>query len=456
MPERLRTRRFLGRLVLLANFTFSSFLFSGQTQNAWTKPKADIRMEFGIDSAERKFYRPEFKLSWPLGSGSNNRFFIDLDYNQRINSRLQGTIDFWLAIGFEKTLAAGFSIEPSLSHFCRHQTSTDNPYILNLNELVGRLWWTVKNARIGFGAGTYLGGSPGFDSLAIFNLNLPRLLADEISLASEWKWVNFEEILYEAGLFVTLFKGTDLFFRAAKHYRFPATSYLGLRFRSDGALESLLDYFKISAGVYPFYSVYKLTVQGETRIEYFKDEQRRFFLNVDFQSPILNGDGFFAQSWPDRMLYALTAEYERRATDDLRVAWYARYVVDMPADKAEEFQAGLASGIAVRNLPDFDKLDAAVRFELAAGYHFKRGYDLGLKLGINTTRTRAPNIGSEFRCRLDREQQAVEWVLFMDFGREISLRPFIGLKKITFENGPSNHEPFKRQFIAGIAFARWF
>ena len=456
MPEQFRTRPLVGLVVFLANFTLSSFLFSGQTKNVRIKPKGDIRLEFGIDSVERKFYRPEFKLSWPLGSGSNSRLFIDLSYDQRINSRLQGAIDFWLDIGFEKRLAAGFSFEPSLSHFCRHQISTDNPYILNLNEALGRIWWTAKNIRIGFGAGTYLGGSPGFDSLAIFNLNLSRLLVDEISLASEWKWVNFEEILYEAGLFVSLFKGTDLFFRTAKHYRFPVTSYLGLRFRTDGALETLLDYFKISAGAYPFYSLYKLIVQGETKIEYFKDEQRRFLLNVDFQSPILNGDGLFAQWWPDRMLYALTGEYERRATDDLRVAWYARYCIDMPADKAEQFHAGLASGIAVRNQPDFDRLDTPARFELAAGYHFKHGYDLGLKLGINTTRQQALNIGSEFRCRLEPEQRAVEWVLFMDFGREISLRPFIGIKKRAFENEPASHEPFKRQLIAGIAFTSWF
>jgi len=178
------------------SFAFSSLGFSQDDDKAGAKPKGDIRLEFGIDSVERKFYRPEFSLSWPLGSGPNSRFFVDLSYYQRINGRLPGAIDFWLDIGLAKPLAAG--------------------------------------------------------------------------------------------------------------------------------------------------------------------------------------------------------------------------------------------------------------------YHFKPGYDLGLKLGINTTRQQAMNIGSEFHCRLDRERQAVEWILFIDVGRKIPLRPFIGVKKMVIEKAPSAHEPLKRQFIAGIAFSKWF
>jgi hypothetical protein len=153
----------------------------------------------------------------------------------------------------------------------------------------------------------------------------------------------------------------------------------------------------------------------------------------------------------------VSGEYERVVSEDLRIAWYARYFVDMPADKDQKFRSSLASGIAVSNQPDFDKLDSAVRFEIAAGYNFRLTYDLGLKLGINTRSQKAVNIGSDFRCQLDTERQVVEWKAFLDFGREISLRPFIGVRKTTeTDAAPSGYESFKRILIVGIVFFKWF
>jgi len=450
-----------GRLTIVLIFSlrlaFPSFGFSRQKENVRAQATGDIKVEFGIDSGQRKYYRPQFNLAWPLDSGANTRLVFDLSYYERMNSRLQGAIDYWLAFGLERDLASGLKFEARLNHFCRHLTSLENPYILNLNEIFGRLWLTSPNVQAAFGAGTYAGGSPGFDSLAVFNLNVQGFPSDEVSLESEWKWVNFQDILYEAGLFVSLAKGVDLFFRTAKHYRFPPTSYLGFRFRSEGTNERYLDRFMISTGVYPFYGMHKLTAEGGYRIEFFKSDQRRFMLDVGFQSPILDGDSFFSQFWPDRMLYDVTGEYERTLSPSLRIAWYARTFIDMPADKNQEFRSSLESGLTVRNQPDFDRLDSRLRFEIAAGANFRRGYDLGLKLGINTLRSAAANLGSDFRCRLDGERQMVEWKVFADFGRGIPFRPFIGLRKTSGTNAePDGRVPFERMLLAGISFYKWF
>jgi len=450
-------RLFVSCLLFAISIILPSLAFPQQKDSVWTEPKGDIRVEFGIDSEQRRFFRPEFCLSWPLGSAAKSRLFVDLSYYERLNSRLQGAIDFWLSLGLERELAAGVTFEARLNHFCRHLTSIENPYILNLNEVMGRLWLTAQDIQVGFGAGTYAGGSPGFDSLAVFNLNVRRFPVAEVSLESEWKWVNVKELLYEAGLFISLSKGADLFFRTAKHYRFPTTSYIGIRFRSEGTKERYVDRFMFSTGVYPFYGLHKLVVQGGARIDFFEDDRRRFLLDVDFQSPILNGDSFFAQSWPDKMLYDVTGEYERILGKGLRVAWYARFFIDMPADKNREFRSSLESGIAVRNQPDFDRLDSRLRYEIAAGTNFGGAYGLGLKLGLNTPGSKTLNFGSDFRCHLASKRQAVEWKVFADFGRGVSLRPFIGLGKTTDTNAePSGRLPLKRMLLAGISFYKWF
>jgi hypothetical protein len=50
-----------------------------------------------------------------------------------------------------------------------------------------------------------------------------------------------------------------------------------------------------------------------------------------------------------------------------------------------------------------------------------------------------------------------EWKAFLDFGREISLRPFIGVRKMTEKDvAPSGHDSFKRNLIVGIVFFKWF
>lgn len=102
-----------------------------------SKPKAKADIEFGIDSFERKYYRPHIEFCFPLES---NILFFSLQYYHRINSRLQGEVDFWLKAGWRKILSDRLVLEANLNHMCRHYTSIHNPVTFDLNEFFGRLW----------------------------------------------------------------------------------------------------------------------------------------------------------------------------------------------------------------------------------------------------------------------------------------------------------------------------
>jgi hypothetical protein len=219
-----------------------------------------------------------------------------------------------------------------------------------------------------------------------------------------------------------------------------------------------VEQFKIAAGFYPFFNTHKLLAQGAFRLEFLKREDRRFFGDLAFDSPILSGASFFSQFWPDRMLYTISADYERQVRSGLRLAWYARYFVDMPADKDQKFRASLGTGLALRNQPDFDRLGQKQRFEIIAGYNFKYDYDFGLKLGLNTLNATGINYGADFRLLANNERRTIELKLFADCGEQISLRPFIGWRATTLLVDPlaEEEQPFKRKLFAGISFFKWY
>jgi len=420
------------------------------------RPKGTLRVEFGLDSLERKYYRPEFSLAGPVAFDRRSRAFLDLSYLQKINGSLEGPIDFWIRTGIETRLSERLSLEASLNHFCRHQTSLFSPSILNLNEWVGRIWVRNDGLRAGLGLGVYVGGSPGYDGLLILNLAVPHILVPELSFESELKWVNFAEILHETTFAIALTPGTDLIIAAAKQYRLPRTTHLGLRFRPEGPNARLLDGFNMALGAYPFFDAYKLMVAGAFRLALLREPSRRFFLEIDFHSPVLSGSGFWGQFWPDRMFYTVSAEYER-PVGKFYVAWYGRYFADLPVDKAVPFRASVATGLALRNQPDFDRLDSPVRFEIRAGFDLKFDYDFGAKLGINTMGSSAWKAGAEARVDVNAERRTAEAVVFAAFGRDVSVRPFVGIREVkplASERIPDGS--FKRILTAGIAFHKWF
>lgn len=446
-----RFRAIIGAIVWFA-LGLTTVSFSQQTE----RPAARLSLEFGIDSFERKSYRPEFSFTWPLPPAGRGRLFFDTSYLQRINGRLRGPVDFWLRGGLERPLVGSLALEASLNHFCRHLTSILNPTILNYNELVGKLWWRTSVFECAAGYGRYVGGSPGLDQLVVFNLNVPRLVLPELSFESEWKWVNFSRFYYEAEVAVTLSEGAALYVRTARYYSLPGETSIGLRLSSEGSGAQILDQFHLVSGFYPYFNAHKLLVSGSYRLDLMRKSDRRFFFNVGFGTPILSGSGFFVEFWPDRMLYNLSAEYELRI-GQLFAAWYTRYSVDMPADTPLPFESSLGTGILIRNQTDFDRLERRVRFEAGAGYNFRYDFDFSFKLGINTLPRKGPNFGVDTRWGTVSGQEAFEFNLFAAFGRDVSIRPFVGVRKIRYlAGGPPPSDSFKHRLTAGVALFAWF
>ncbi|MHB8055435.1 MAG: hypothetical protein ACYDH3_09325 [Candidatus Aminicenantales bacterium] len=425
-------------------------------QTASDRPTTRFQVSFGLDSLERKFYKPEFQLAAPFGEAGRSRAFLNFSYIQKINGDMEGPIDFSIQAGLVSRLSDGLSLEASLNHFCRHHTSLDSPSVLNLNELVGRVWVRHGALQAGIGLGTYAHGSPGYDHLAVFNLSGTGFLLPELSFSGEFKWVNFSQLVYDAELAIALSPGAELLLAEIKPYALPRSTHLGVRFRSTGKGAPLLDGFNFVVGTYPFYDAYKMMVDGRFRLAPLRDDPRRFFIDVAFQSPVLAGSGFWGTFWPDRMIYEISAEWER-AVGRFFVSWYGRYFADMPADKAFRFRASAATGAALRNQPDFNRLDLPVRCEIRAGIDLKFKYDFGLKLGLNTTRRSGGNAGIESRFEANAERRMVEARLFLDFGRDVFFRPFLGIRRVTPLAGNSGSDGmFKRILMAGVSFYKWF
>lgn len=425
-------------------------------------PQAEVKAELGIDSLDRRFYRPVFTFSWPAALLGGGRIKLEIDYLQRMNGDLQGVIDYWVRAGAEARISGGeegdsVSVEAVLNHFCRHLSSIANPYVLNLNELLGRVVVRSGGWALGAGLGPYVGGSRGYDHLASFTLDAAPFLLPEASFAGELKWVDFERFYYEATLSVGLGAGAEIFLRAARHYDFPAAGYIGLRLRSGGPAARQVGDFNATVGVYPYYDVHKLLVIGSYRLPILRRDDRRFLAAIDFQTPLLSGSGFFAQFWPDRMIHAVSGEYERLLPGGVRAAWYARYVIDMPVDKDVRFRSRLATGLLLRNQPEFERLDKPVRFEIALGYDFAFDYDARVKLGANAKLGRGPaRAGAEFALEANAERQSAHAKAFLAFGREVEVRPFIGIRKIAYlAGGPPEPDPFRSRLTFGVTFLKW-
>jgi len=418
--------------------------------------RARLLVEFGIDGAQRKYYRPSFSFVTALPFIRRTGAFFDLAYLQRSNGRLQGPIDFQLVAGLERQISDTLSADLSLTHFCRHVTSVDNPYILNFNEAVGRVRLAAGSLRLGLGFGGYVGGSPGHSRLLAFDARAGRFVLPELSIEAALKWADFADLYYEAGLALALGPGIDLLLRSARTYGLPAESFIGLRLASDGAAQDRVARFDMTFGLTPFHDDYKLVAGGGYRLVFLKTDARRLLVNISFDTPILNGRGFFAQFWPDRMLYAVEAQYEV-AGRGFFAAWYGRYTLDMPSDRPAPFAARLATGLVVRNRPDFDVLDAPVRIEASAGYDFRGALDAGLRAGANTVGGRPFDVGADFDWRLADGRSAYEVRLFAALGREISIRPFIGIRKIAlYAMNPPAGEPVGRDTVFGVSLFKWY
>ncbi len=415
------------------------------------RPHADVAVEIGIDSRERRFYRPRFRLDWPLGKTS---LFAEIRYDERINGRLQGAIDYWVMAGATRRLAPGLELEGRLNHFCRHQTGLATDYVLNLNELLARLWVGAGSFRLGVGGGGYTGGTDLHRRLLSLAAEASGVLVPELSLATELRWVDGDELLADAEMALALGRGVSLFLRHSRTYGFPALTFIGLRVSAAAGFQPLADRLLLACGVYLDDDRYKIYVQGDYRLKFLEGEGRRFFLHVSFHTPILSDGRFFARFWPDRMLYDVGAEYERRLGRAARLAWYARYALDMPVDKDLPFGASLATGLALRNTADFARLDRRLRLEAHAGVSFRHDYDFGVKLGLNTRPGRRLVWGLDADGRLDGERLALEATLFAEGRGPVRLRPFLRWTRTDLRDG--GHIPADCRVALGVGWSRWF
>ncbi len=427
---------------------FSAVRLSADQENL--KMGAYAQIEMGIDSLQQKYLRPIFNYNFPLGSAT---IFGEITFLQRAGDQLKGSIDYWLNLGVRRKFSHRISGEIRLNHFCRHLSSLENPEILNLNEVLARAWFSTERVRLGLGYGFYTGGNRDYNSLLMVNTELTSIFGSELSFKGELKFRDFIEILYEAELYFSLSESTDLFIRNAKHYEFENTTYIGIRMKSSAKIEEYLDSLKLGTGFYPYFKAHKILAEGEFRMFFFKTSYRRFIFSLDFSAPIIRDNAFWGDFYPENMVYAFNFEYERKLKDKLFLVWYSRYCLNLPLDHNERFNSDLGTGISLRNQSDFDLLAEKIRFEVSAGYNFDLDFDFGLKFGLNLLNINWLDSHCELRFQLNTEKLYSSLRLFLEFGKVISIRPFIRFDKTShFES----QEPSNIKFLFGIALFKWY
>lgn len=439
------------KYLALLSIVFALLPFSLHAdEGANRQNQATLVMEYGLDALERRYYHPTFRFDFPYKWGG---IFSEVQYLSRMNGRLQGAIDFWVNAGVQKTLRENLKLELRLNHFCRHDTVRATPYVWNLNEVMGKVALTGRNFDLALGVGGFIGGSEGYRQLAVMNAEWRGFFIPELALAAELKWVNFARVFYEFDIALALNKNTDLFFKNVRHYEFPNASYIGLRYKSAANTAAILDSMKVLVGASPFDEVFKLEVAGGFKLEFFSNSSRRVVAAVDFESPILNGDSFFAQFWPGKMIYDIALDYEKKISPGLFAVWTTHYRLDMPVDEDLPFAASLFTGLAVRNQPDFDELEQDGRFEFAAGYDFKQGLEFNGKMGMGIWKSSFLKIFSEMRTQVEAKRIRLDLRLLGSFGRMVEIRPYLGWKKDLWLD-PSQDVPGRLLF--GLGFFRKF
>ncbi|MCP2519117.1 hypothetical protein NLD30_01575 [SCandidatus Aminicenantes bacterium Aminicenantia_JdfR_composite] len=425
------------------------FLFLISTLNyANQKNKTQANIEIGIDSFERRYYKPELKFYFSFNSLG---LLIGAKYYQRNNSKLIGEIDYWLNGSLFYKIKENLRIETGLYHMCRHLTSQENYKIFDLNEVIAKIWTDFNKNSIALGIGTYIGENS-YRNLLILNTHFDKIFESEFSIYSEFKFVNFKKILYEVEFSLGLNKSFDLFLRNTKTYRYPSMTYIGLRIKSDGKVENYINKIKLGIGIYPFYENYKLGIENEFRIDFFKTSMRRIIVQASSLTPILRGEKFFGTFWPEKMAYPLQVEYERKINEQsVYLFGYCNYTIELPLDVSERFRSSLGIGMGLRNQQDFEILQNKMRYEISGGCNFRNDFDLNFRFGVNTLKKNT-NMGTEVTFKLDSKKSFIGLKVFLDFGKELELRPFFKFENLShLKNSGSQNK-----FSIGIEFIKWY
>jgi hypothetical protein len=243
------------------------------------------------------------------------------------------------------------------------------------------------------------------------------------------------------------------FFKNVRDYEFRNTSYIGLRYKSASDHDAVIDSMNVQVGASPFDEVFKLEVAGGFKFEFFVNPSRRVVAGVDFESPILNGDGFFAQFWPGKMIYDIALDYEKKIGSALFAAWTNHYRLDMPVDDDLLFAASLFTGLALRNQPNFDELEQNLRYEFAVGWDFKRGLEFNGKMGLGIWKSNFMRVFTEMRTQVDAKRIRCDLRLLAGGGRTVGIRPYIDWKK---DIGLDPGRDVAGEFLFGLGFFKRF
>jgi hypothetical protein len=341
-------------------------------------------------------------------------------------------------------------MEVVLRHFCRHKTSRDYPEVLDINELMARVWYVSGGPRLGFGGGTYLGTSHHYDRLLVLSFAWPRILRSEFSAAAEVKWVDFKELFYEFELAVALDLSVDLVARFTRHYVYPSTTYFGLRFNSRDATEKHIDQFLFRAGFLPDDEARKVAAAIEFNLHFFKTPLTQLLLSLDGDIPIERGRSFLGPFRPEEIKYRVGLAYEKLLGPELYAFAYGRYDLHMPVDVAQRFDSSLGFGLGLKNQTYFKKLDRNFRYVVFAAQNYSHSYDLGMAVGFNTT-GKPINVGGEVQMDFKPGELHALYELFAEVGSTPKIRPFIAFEQRTAQ---TEDKSFTR-LLFGVELYAW-
>jgi hypothetical protein len=342
-------------------------------------------------------------------------------------------------------------LELSLNHLCRHKTSIAYPSVLDINELLGRIWFRLPDLDLSVGGGTYLGGSDSHSALLTADLDWHRVFSTEFYGRAQVKWVDFERFLYEFELGFGLGPSLDLFARYTRHYAYPETAYVGMRLNSRGELGEHVDSYRLRGCVVTGDDAHKVLAQHGFRLDLLTSDERRLLLRLDGRLPLKRGETFFGTFHPDDVSYRVGLDYEIVLRGELSAYVYGLYNVRMPEDRAEDFSSSLGVGAGLRNQSHFHKLDRAFRYDVFVGQNFSRAFDMGVRLGLNSLGG-AVKWGGNAQLEFDPDTAYGLLELFVEAGRTVRFRPFIAFE---YHDFPHVKKTTRTRFLIGIDLFTW-
>lgn len=420
----------------------------GASDNPSAGPRIRSEIEIGADRFARRFFRPIVALFVPAGSSV---WHLDIRFDQKTNSRLQGEVDFRIKTGWSSPIGGGLFLEGDLVHFCRHITSRDNRVYFDVNELVGRIRYASKGASAGLGLGTYLGKSESYRSLAHIDAAFPRILGSEFSLAGEARLVNFRTLLHEIELSAALTENVDLFIRNARFYEDGNMTYAGFRLKSGHRGDVLFEHQHLRLAALPGDGFYKVMAVPDVGIVLFARPDRRALLQIESRIPVLKGNSFLGRFRPESMIYPLAVVYERKAGPGLYGFGYGRLEVEMPLDTSEEGSTRLGFGLGLRNQEHVNRLLRPRRFEIRAGWKAHRDFEAAFHLGLNTV-GRPVNFGAELTGEYDGAVRKTRAGVFAEIDGQVKVRPFAGVERIGYR---TDSGLTRSRVVVGVELIRW-